>query len=277
MTTEKKLSLLAFIIIVVVALAITVGAAIYQKKTGPTYPLHVKTELAGKELEFELLRSHGGETDAEVILTIPAKEITGEIVFRKFPTNDEWTVKPLERKEDTLVGVLPHQPPAAKLEYYLVFKSGEHKAIVGQEKPVAIRFKGAVPDFVLIPHIFFMFVAMFLSNFAGILALFKDSRFKFYMFLAFGFLAIGGMILGPIVQQYAFGELWTGVPFGWDLTDNKTLLAFAAFIIAVIGNRKKERPWLVVAAAVVVLVIFMIPHSMFGSEYDYSKGVITQG
>ena len=38
-------------------------------------------------------------------------------------------------------------------------------------------------------------------------------------------LAVGGFILGPLVQNYAFGELWTGVPFGWDLTDNKTLIA----------------------------------------------------
>ncbi len=50
------------------------------------------------------------------------------------------------------------------------------------------------------------------------------------------------MILGPIVQKYAFGELWTGIPFGWDLTDNKTLIAFLFWILAVIMNRKKERP-----------------------------------
>jgi len=32
------------------------------------------------------------------------------------------------------------------------------------------------------------------------------------------------------VQHYAFGQLWTGVPFGWDLTDNKTLLAALAWV-----------------------------------------------
>ena len=46
----------------------------------------------------------------------------------------------------------------------------------------------------------------------------------------------GGMILGPVVQNFAFGELWTSVPFSWDLTDNKTLVAFTFWIIAVTGN-----------------------------------------
>ena len=48
------------------------------------------------------------------------------------------------------------------------------------------------------------------------------------------------MILGPIVQYYAFGDLWTGIPFGWDLTDNKTLIALIFWILAVV-NEQKER------------------------------------
>ncbi len=52
----------------------------------------------------------------------------------------------------------------------------------------------------------------------------------------------GGMILGPLVQYFAFGELWTGIPFGWDLTDNKTLIALIFWILAVVMNRKKDRP-----------------------------------
>ena len=274
---EKKLSKVLFIIVGVIALAITLAAAGHQKKTGPTYPLHIETELAGNELKFELIRSHGGETDAEVELSVPEEEITGDIIFRRYPTNDEWTTKPMERREDKLVGVLPHQPPAAKLEYYVVLKAGKASATIAEEKPVNIRFKGAVPLFILVPHIIFMFSSMFFSTFAGILALLKDPRYKKYMMLAFGLLAIGGMVLGPIVQQYAFGELWTGVPFGWDLTDNKTLIAFVIYLAAVMANRKKDRRWMVLLAAFVVLVIFLIPHSMFGSEYDYSKGVVTQG
>jgi hypothetical protein len=79
------------------------------------------------------------------------------------------------------------------------------------------------------------------------------------------------------VQKFAFGDLWTGVPFGWDLTDNKTLIAVLFWLIAVIMNRKKERPVYMVLAAVVLLVVFSIPHSLFGSELDYGTGQVIQG
>ena len=87
----------------------------------------------------------------------------------------------------------------------------------------------------------------------------------------FFLLLIGGMILGPVIQYYAFGQFWTGIPFGWDLTDNKTLIAFIAWAVAVAGNRNKYRPHLTLIACIVTLIIYLIPHSMFGSELDYSK------
>jgi hypothetical protein len=85
------------------------------------------------------------------------------------------------------------------------------------------------------------------------------------------------MILGPFVQLYAFGDLWTGVPFGWDLTDNKTLIAFLFWILAVVMNRRRDKPFYTVLAAVVLLLIYSIPHSMFGSQLDYHTGNVTQG
>ena len=122
-----------------------------------------------------------------------------------------------------------------------------------------------------------MFVAMLFSTLAGLMALVKLPSYKQYAFWTLILLAAGGMILGPVVQLYAFGELWTGVPFGWDLTDNKTLIAFVFWVIAFIMNRKKERPAYTILAAVVLLLVYSIPHSMFGSELNYESGQVTQG
>ena len=80
-----------------------------------------------------------------------------------------------------------------------------------------------------------------------------------------------------IVQYCAFGEFWTGVPFGWDLTDNKTLIALFFWVLAVIMNRKKERPFYVALAAIVLLLVYSIPHSMFGSQLNYESGSVSQG
>ena len=34
--------------------------------------------------------------------------------------------------------------------------------------------------------------------------------------MTFGLIAVGGFILGPIVQKNAFDAYWTGIPFGWE-------------------------------------------------------------
>jgi hypothetical protein len=118
---------------------------------------------------------------------------------------------------------------------------------------------------------------MLLSNLAGLLATVKHNRHRFYGKLTLLLFFIGGLILGPMVQHHAFGEAWTGIPFGWDLTDNKTLISFIFWAVAVAMNRKKDRPAYTILAAIILLLIYSIPHSMFGSELDYSTGEVTQG
>jgi hypothetical protein len=74
------------------------------------------------------------------------------------------------------------------------------------------------------------------------------------------------------VQKFAFGEWWAGVPYGWDLTDNKTLLAVLAWIVAVWALRGGRRArGVVLATAVLTLVVFAIPHSAWGSQIDWQK------
>jgi hypothetical protein len=92
-------------------------------------------------------------------------------------------------------------------------------------------------------------------------------------------MTVGGMVLGPIVQKYAFGAYWTGFPWGYDLTDNKTLIMWLAWIAAcaVLGRpRRKDVPgWkgrlTVFAAAAVMTVVYLIPHSLRGSQLDYTQ------
>lgn len=183
---------------------------------------------------------------------------------------------PVKRAGQLLFASLPHQGMAGKLEYRIILKKGNEQVELNSGIPTVIRFKGYVPSFILIPHILIMLLAMLFSNVAGIFALFKIPSVKM-MKITLGTIFIGGLIMGPLVQKYAFNELWAGVPYGWDLTDNKTLIAFVAWVIALLFNWKKESRYWVVAAAVVTLGIFSIPHSLFGSQLDPATGKIIQG
>ena len=261
----------------ILAVIITLAAAYYQRITGPTYPKKISVELNNKMYNFSLLRSHSSSDDCDIKLEVKDKYLRGFMIYRKYPTLDNWDTLPMQRNGDFLSAYLPKQLPAGKLEYYFVFRTGVDIFPVLDNRPVVIRYKGDVPAYVLLPHILFIFIAMLLSNLAGILGAFKLEKARLYTFATFIALLLGGMILGPIVQKFAFGEFWTGVPYGWDLTDNKTLIAFLAWIIALLMNRKKYRPAFIIGAAIVTLIIFSIPHSMFGSELNHASGSVTTG
>jgi len=261
----------------VLAVLITFAAIIYQRKTGPTYDKKVNISIDNQEYKFKLIRSHGGTTDCKIELAVRDQSVGGVLTYKKYPTKDEWTNVELERQNDNLVGYLPNLPPAGKYEYKITLKKGEQNFDLTEGKSVLIRFKGDVPGSILYPHIFFMFFAMFLGNLAGIMAVFKYPRFRFYTNITVAALFVGGMILGPLVQLYAFGELWAGVPFAWDLTDNKTLVAFLFWVLAFFMNRKKERPVYTILASIVMLIVYSIPHSMFGSQLDPETGKVIQG
>jgi len=265
---------LKLIIIWIVGLIITLSAAVYQRLTGPTYPYRETIDINNHTYKLEFTRSGSTSSDAEVILDIDDPAVSATLNYRKYPTNDPFITVNFIRKENKMVALLPKQPMAGKLDYSVEIQSGEEKISI---PPQVIRFKGDVPDFILAPHIFFMFLTMFFSNVSGLFAAFNFTQFKRVGVLTFWSLVAGGMILGPVVQKYAFDELWAGVPYGWDLTDNKTLIAFVFWLAAFLINRKTpSRTWTVIAALVTML-IFAIPHSMFGSELNPETGKIIQG
>lgn len=249
-------------------------AIIYQRTTGPTYPKRVTITHNDQSYKAKLLRSHGGETDAPIELPL-IEGARAQITYKRYPTNDEWTTKEFVAKEDKLIATLPHQPPAGKHVYFVEVDLGKEKKTIGSKTdPIYIRFKGDVPTYILGPHIVMMFLAMMLSSFALFEALQRtESYFKFTQW-TLGALVIGGLILGPLVQKYAFGVYWAGFPYDNDLTDNKLLVGVVAWLVAYLVNLKR-RTWQVTAcAALVLLVVYSIPHSMQGSQYDYDKGQV---
>ncbi|MCK4340406.1 MAG: hypothetical protein KAY37_01620 [Phycisphaerae bacterium] len=256
----------------VVAFFVTALLALYQKRTGPTYPVKDAVDVAGRKVVFRLPRSHGGAGDAEIRLHVPDQAITGTLEWRRFRSHDEWRQLPLQREGDTLAVPIPHQPPAGKVMYRIFLRSGEESPVALTSEPVVIRFRGGVPAFVLILHIVVIFAGMLLSTRTGFEALCGGAGTIGLTRWTLGCLVVGGLILGPVVQKYAFDAFWTGWPFGHDLTDNK--LAFAVFfwLIALWRGRKNRvaRGW-VITAALVTLVIWLIPHSLLGSELDYTQ------
>jgi hypothetical protein len=252
----------------------------------------------------EMLRGKRSEAGGRAL--DPA--IRGILMQRRYNTNDPWAFTAMRREGGKLVGEIPVQPPGGKVAYRVhLFRADGAAANESPEGdwamrpltaedvpvgsvavptagPVVLRFTGHVPMAIIIPHVLLMFLGMLWSNRAGLEALRRGADPTRLTRGALDLLLTGGFIFGPLMQRFAFGKWWTGIPLGWDLTDNKTLFAVVGWFIAWLlvrrarkrSNASRARVW-VVAAALVTLVVFSIPHSVAGTELDYTTGKVITG
>ncbi|MBK5096993.1 MAG: hypothetical protein JJE01_04355, partial [Gemmatimonadetes bacterium] len=282
-STGKAISIVLWIL----AFLLMLGAGVYQRLTGPTHPMRGSIEVAGESVTYRLVRAAWTDEQARIELpAVPGVE-GGVVSWRRYPTREVWSEQPLARDRENWIARLPIQPAAGKLEYSIDLSvEGSDVRLPEAERGNAIlRYRDPVPLGVLIPHIFFMFFAVLIAWRAGLAALVHPFGLRRLAWWALGLFTVGGMILGPIVQNYAFGEYWTGIPFGWDLTDNKTLVMWLAWLVAALvlervarrdagGTVASDRSGggvraLVLVASVVTVFVYLIPHSVQGSELDY--------
>lgn len=263
------------------AFLITISAAVYQRMTGPTYPRRINITVNNAVQKLKLPRSLTVTEKSEVRLDMKDSNVRAKLFIKRFKSESNYEVAEFTYRagpeKSGFIADIPQQPVAGKLQYYIEITDLKGSQTYLKDSPVIIRFKGDVPAFVLIPHILLMFIAMLFSTMAGLMAVIKHPMYKKYALWTLVLFIAGGMVLGPIVQFFAFSEFWTGIPFGWDLTDNKTLIALIFWIIAVYMNKKSDKPIYTLLASIVLLLVFSIPHSLFGSEFNYSTGQVTNG
>ena len=247
-------------------------ALVYQRRTGPTYPVRGHVRVDSQELSFNLPRSFDGADDAEVSVEAPAADLRGTLEFVRFPTNEPWSRRSMVRRGKDLIAWLPHQPPAGKVAYRIYLTKGDGAPVALRSEPVILRFRNPVPAWIWVPHVVVMFLGMLFSSRAGLEACFKGMRVRILALLAISLLVIGGFIFGPVMQKYAFNTYWTGWPVGTDLTDNKTAVALLTWMVAYwrIRARPERGAW-AIAAALVTLAVYLIPHSLMGSELNYAE------
>lgn len=253
------------------AFLLTIALAYYQRRTGPIAPVRGSVEYKGQEVSYKLIRTWGGDDNAFITIPIDVPMATAVIRYKRFKSHDEWKEDKMKNTGGELCYFLPAQPAAGKIMYQIFLTDGDQR-IALTDDPINIRFRGSVPLGVIIPHVLFMFLSMLFSFRAGMEVLRKGPKVRLLAMLATVTLFAGGLILGPVVQKYAFDAYWTGWPFGHDLTDNKTIVSFLFWLLAcIIILRKPEKKGWVLAAAIIQLMIYLIPHSLLGSEIDYTQ------
>lgn len=253
------------------AVVITLALSVYQRMTGPTYPKRILVEQNGTDYKVRLPRS-GVQHDVTVVLGDVPHDVTAQLHYRRYPTADAYTTVDFSWNDGNVddqpsqwQAALPVQPVGGKLQYYVTVGGKDYLA----DEPVVIRFRNDVPAGILVPHILLMFAAMLFAVYTFLLAITRKEYGR-WLKITVATLFVGGFVFGPLVQHAAFGPWWTGFPVGTDLTDNKTLLSFLFFLAALLTLKWKHNRWVVALAVLFMIAIFSIPHSAYGSEYDYT-------
>jgi len=251
-------------------------ASVYQRRVGPTHPLRCKADFGGELIDFRLPRSAENTRPAKV--TIPDPGIQARLLWRRYPVEEPFTVvfftPEVEGGKNVLTAEIPPHDAAGKVEYRIEIAS---QTIPDDGETVVLRFKGPVSAPLLLSHILAMFAGMLVGTRAGIGAAFGKDE-KLLPWVALAMIAVGGLVLGPFVQKAAFGAYWTGWPFGSDLTDNKTLLMFLGWLAAcLLALHPKTRRTAIVAASLLAIFIYLVPHSLRGSQLDYQQGIVQTG
>jgi hypothetical protein len=277
MTNSRK------ILLWVGAVILMAVVVIYQRATGPTYPKSGDVMIQGSEVKYKLLRSHEVGMNAPVQVENPDKSLIGQIKIRRFNSNDKWSIYDMKREGKLLVSELPEQKPAGKVMYHISLGKDLKSLQELTPQPVILRYKGAVPKWILFPHIAMMILSFAFAMRVALEAAFKGDKTLNLAYWTFGFFAFGGLVLGPLVQWYAFGAYWTGWPFkGFlhfgDMTDNKTLASILIWALAIWRIRKNpNQTWWAWVATIVMVAVYLIPHSALGSEIDFRAVEKMQG
>lgn len=266
---KRKISIILWII----AFVLTLLIAYFQYITGPTHPINSIEHLNGEIVRYKLPRSSDNSSKNISISIRTKKENTRALLsFRRLNSNDKWEEKEMKRDGYRLITEITTQPCAGKVEYKIKVVYNNKELELNKGKSIIIRFKGKVPKIFLMIHIIFMFFGIIFSIRTGMEVLRKDGNYAWMITCTFVMVLFGGMVFGPIVQKYAFNDWWTGFPIGKDLTDNKILIIVILWALAFF--LKKKSKWWAFVATVLMLIVYLIPHSAHGSELDYRTGKI---
>ncbi len=252
-----------------ISVAIALGIAVFQRTTGPTWTVRGAMEIDGSTVTYRFLRSSTAHEPLPVSVGTDQSGWNIVVEYRRHPSNEPWRQIVMLPVTSGYGAELPGQPPAGKLAYRVVVETTAGSTPLFED-PVIARFKGKVPLSWLLLHILFMLAGIIFCIRTGLESLRESPRLSRLVGLTLAVIALGGLLFGPMVQKFAFGDYWTGFPMGTDLTDNKTLLAIIFWLAAFFLKRRSR--WWVFAAALLTITVYLIPHSLAGSELDYSTG-----
>ncbi len=187
--------------------------------------------------------------------------------------------------DDSTWYVTSMELPEKGVRYYFYFevvdRAGNQLIFPEEAKPqftseyhyFKLRSEGQVSRLALFFHVLLMLFAIVLFFHVMYDAIYilngghREQRIVMVTLYAQICFFITGFPLGWLIEKQVLGNYWEGIPFGWDITDSKTLFIFLYWMIPLIlywlkkiGERGFAK-W-AVGGVIFTVVMFLLPHSL---------------
>jgi len=278
---------------IIIALLLTLVLLSIARRVSERKPELKVVEQEGTKIEHTTVVEKVGGGDVQIYAEISTPEPIADhkvkLVYR-IDQDDFLSVTMLSEDESSrnFFATIPSQEKGKRAYYYLTAtdKSGNEVTLPDRvnllNAPFMIKFKGIVALPIIGAHIFSMFatiIFVFLALFCSV-DLLKGKqvlpKLSTYTVFTSLFIFLGGFPLGFLVAHQTFGVAWGGIPFGWDITDNKTLILLAYWLVLlylirktiakrrvgldVVGNRLLSV--MTILGVILTLLVYLIPHSI---------------
>ncbi|RKZ06931.1 hypothetical protein DRQ05_03940 [bacterium] len=268
-----------------VAVLITLAVLTLTRRMSMNRPRDIRYESGGVEVFHRTVTSQFGKGRPVLRIKVAGKSGLSCSVLVRMP-DGQVERKPLQPDSSgTCEAVLPSMKKGTRLGYAFLVSEGGRRILrlpPREGRYFILKYKGHVSKTVLAFHIAFMFASFFFMvlAFLGSLRMLKGiegkqitvNNIRWALALTF----IGGWPLGFVLNYQAFGPVWEGFPFGYDITDNKTQFMFIFWIILSLlargsiykGDESKDLlddrgfAIAVLVCFIVSVIVFLIPHSL---------------
>jgi hypothetical protein len=155
----------------------------------------------------------------------------------------------------------------------VLLPSSASKEFVSEYNYFEVRFEGKPTFLLLLLHIVLMLASLIILIHALYYAIFflqtGESGEKALRSSIVGIVTffITGFPIGWIIEKQVLGNYWEGIPFGWDITDNKTLLIFLIWLIIIMLKKTDKislrafARWVIINT-IITFALFLVPHSI---------------
>ncbi len=249
----------------VISVLVTLAGMVFQRISAPSFPLSVEVVHQKQTLTSVMGRSNVGVDNQRLVVEGVHGDWTGELLWRSFEKRGVFRREPMRNLGNMMVGELPLQTRGTRVEYRIEVAADGGVVRVPSHGTVLTRFKGATPFWVALGHVLLIYCGLLFAVRAGMEALTLGGgarRFALVSLLAFLF---GGLVFGMLMKSFAYGRFWGGIPFGFDGTDNKTIVLLLAWSLPLILNQLGRRSrGLILTASLLTLLTFFLPHTVLG-------------